>query len=78
MTAGKVLAIVWPIALFVLIGFEHSVANFYLFAQGAVAGADLAVGAVAGNLVLVTLGNVIGGAGGVALAYWVIYGSGRG
>ena len=28
--AGKILAIIWPISAFVLLGFEHSVANMYL------------------------------------------------
>ncbi|PSL13582.1 formate/nitrite transporter family protein [Shimia abyssi] len=67
--AGKVLAILWPISIFVLLGLEHSVANMYFFPQGWLAGADVTVGEAAANLVLVTLGNVVGGAGGVALAY---------
>ena len=67
--AGKVMAILWPITAFVLLGFEHSVANMYFFPQGWAAGADVNVGAALGNLVWVTLGNIVGGAGGVALAY---------
>lgn len=67
--AGKILAILWPISAFVLLGMEHSVANFYLFPQAIAAGAELPAGAVAANLLWVTLGNVLGGAGGVALAY---------
>ncbi len=67
--SGKILAILWPISGFVLLGLEHSVANFFFFPQGLWAGADIASSAVIGNLVWVTLGNVVGGAGGVALAY---------
>ncbi len=70
---GKVMAILWPIAAFVLMGLEHSVANMYLLPQGALAGADLGWGAVFGNLFWVTIGNVVGGAGGVALAYRLAY-----
>lgn len=66
---GKVHAIVWPIASFVLLGLEHSVANMYLIPQGMLAGAATGGGAFAENLVFVTLGNILGGAGGVALAY---------
>jgi formate/nitrite transporter len=67
--AGKLLAVVWPVTAFVALGLEHSVANMFLFPLGFVAGADLAAGAVAANLFWVTLGNIVGGAGGVALAY---------
>ncbi|MCD9147302.1 formate/nitrite transporter family protein [Pseudophaeobacter flagellatus] len=66
---GKVLAILWPISGFVLLGLEHSVANMYFFPQGWFAGSDVTVGKAVTNLVWVTLGNVVGGAGGVALAY---------
>ena len=67
--AGKILAILWPISGFVLLGLEHSIANLYFFPQAVVAGADMSAGAAVSNLVWVTLGNVLGGAGGVALAY---------
>jgi formate/nitrite transporter len=70
---GKVLAILWPVTAFVLLGLEHSVANFWFFPAGLLAGADLAPAAIAANLLAVTLGNVIGGAGGVALAYRYAY-----
>jgi formate/nitrite transporter FocA (FNT family) len=64
-----VFAILWPISAFVLLGLEHSVANMYFFPQGWLAGSDVTAGRAAINLALVTLGNVLGGAGGVALAY---------
>jgi formate/nitrite transporter len=71
---GKILAIIWPIASFVLLGLEHSVANMYLIPQGIFAGATVQAGAFAQNMVFVTIGNIIGGAGGVALAYRLAYG----
>lgn len=70
---GKILAIIWPISAFVALGFEHSVANMYLIPIGMAAGAAFDVAGLLNNLVWVTLGNIIGGAGGVALAYWTIY-----
>ena len=73
--AGKILAIVLPIAAFVALGFEHSVANMYLIPMGMLAaGQGIDAGAVVTNLVPVTLGNIVGGAVFVALVYWVIYG----
>lgn len=71
--SGKIMAILWPITGFVAAGFEHSVANFYLIPAGMVAGADASAAAILGNLVPVLLGNILGGAGGVALAYRYAY-----
>jgi len=70
---GKILAILWPIAGFVLLGLEHSVANMFLLPQGWFAGGDLSAASALANLFWVTLGNIIGGAGGVALAYRFAY-----
>ena len=71
---GKVLAIIWPIASFVMLGLEHSIANMYLIPQGMLAGANGGLPGFASNLLFVTLGNILGGAGGVALAYRLAYG----
>ncbi len=71
--AGKILAILWPISAFVLMGLEHSVANMYFFPQGWLAGSGVTVSDALSNLVWVTLGNVVGGAGGVAVAYRFAY-----
>ena len=70
---GKILCILWPITAFVALGFEHSVANMTLLPLGMVAGATGTQADVAVNLAVVTLGNIVGGAGGVALIYWAIY-----
>ena len=74
----KILGVLWPVAAFVALGLEHSVANMFLFPAGLWAGADAPLSGVLGNLLWVTLGNVIGGAGGVALAYRFAYGAMRG
>jgi formate/nitrite transporter len=71
---GKVFAIALPIAAFVTLGFEHSVANMFSIPLGMLAGADdVTVAGLIHNLVPVTVGNVIGGGGLVALVYWLIY-----
>lgn len=71
--AGKILAVLWPISGFVLLGLEHSVANMYFFPQGWMAGSEVTLGDALTNLFWVTLGNILGGAGGVALAYRFAY-----
>ena len=72
-TTDRILAILWPISGFVLLGLEHSVANMYLLPAGIFAGAQIGGAAVVGNLFWVSLGNILGGAGGVALAYRYAY-----
>ncbi len=76
---GKIAAIFLPIMLFVLCGFEHSVANMFYIPAGMMMGAanglaapDL-VGFLFGNLLPVTLGNIIGGAILVAGGYYLAY-----
>ena len=72
----KILAIVFPITTFVACGFEHSVANMYFLPIGVVlatgTSAPLSVTDAVSNLMLVTLGNVLGGTGLVALVYWSV------
>jgi len=72
----KILAIVFPISAFVLLGYEHSIANMYLIPAAWAAGTPVDIAGLTGNLVPVTIGNIIGGAGGVALAYRLAYRSG--
>ena len=80
----KVIGIILPISAFVAAGFEHCVANmFFLFmglAQnlagvGAAGAVDPA--GIAFNLVVVTLGNIVGGVI-VAGVYWFLLGTRRG
>ena len=58
-----------------LAGFEHCVANMYFIPLGMmVEGGDaVTVAGLIHNLVPVTLGNLVGGAGMVGLTYYVIY-----
>ena len=85
---GKVAGLFFPIMLFVLCGFEHSVANMYYIPTGLFASSipkylDAYGGAVSEkltwgalftrNLIPVTLGNIIGGMILVGIAYWYIY-----
>jgi formate/nitrite transporter len=76
--SGKILAIIFPTSAFVALGFEHSVANMYLIPIGMMTAAgeptpNLGLAGLVGNLVPVTLGNIIGGSVFVALVYWIIY-----
>lgn len=76
-TTGKILAILWPISAFVLLGLEHSIANMFFLPLGAFAGAEVPLGGALANLFWVTLGNILGGAGGVAMAYRHAYLGGK-
>jgi len=73
----KFIAIVFPISAFVAAGFEHSIANMYLFPLAtmlqAAAGQPAEVAWLWRNLVPVIAGNLVGGSVLVALVYYVIY-----
>lgn len=73
--SDKILAVVFPITAFVAIGFEHSIANWFLLPFGFAVDAHGAVSivGVARNIVAVTAGNVVGGTLLVAGVYWVAY-----
>lgn len=58
--AGKAAGIWFPLAAFASLGFEHSIANQYVFALAALQGASPGWAGVATNLAAVTLGNVVG------------------
>ncbi len=70
----KILAIIFPISAFVALGFEHSIANMYFIPLGWLLDADgVSVASFLGNLIPVSLGNIVGGSVFVALVYWLIY-----
>ena len=77
-TTDRILAIVPPITAFVAAGFEHSVANMYFVPLGLMltGGGDgeLSTGQfLLGNLLPVTLGNILGGSVLVGAVYWAVY-----
>jgi len=72
---GKAVGILFPLSAFASLGLEHCIANQFIFALAALGGAPFCAGGAAANLVVVTLGNVIGGAG--VLAGLMAVGHGR-
>jgi nitrite transporter NirC len=71
--SGKLIMIFWCIYIFVIAGFEHSIANMTLFSLGAFLWTDCSatVGAMGYNLLATTLGNFLGGAV-LAMSYWAM------
>jgi formate/nitrite transporter len=91
---GKLGICFFPVWLFAVSGFEHSVANMYFVPAGIFAAANPAWAAMsgvaasglaslgwgrflAGNLLPVTAGNIIGGACIIGGAYWLCYFRGK-
>lgn len=78
---GKVIGLYLPVFLFVLCGFEHSIANMYFVPSGIFAQHMYGIPSeplhwgsfFLRNLLPVTLGNIIGGSFLVGLGYWAIY-----
>jgi formate/nitrite transporter len=82
--SDKILAVVFPIAAFVAAGFEHCVANMYFIPLGIFLREHVTPSGVLSldsldwlgfgrNLIPVTLGHLVGGAGMVGFVYWVIH-----
>jgi formate/nitrite transporter FocA (FNT family) len=59
---GKIMAIWFPITLFVLSGTEHIVANMFYLTMAFVNGANITITGILTSFGVVTLGNFIGGA----------------
>lgn len=78
-TDGPKLAVIfWALLAFISSGFEHVVANMTTFTLGLASGTPGATWASFGtNMLWVGLGNLVGGALVVGLAYWIIGGSPR-
>ena len=77
-TTDRILCIVGPVTAFVAMGLEHSIANLFSVPYAMLVRGDvsepLSIGRFLwGNLVPVTLGNVVGGSLMVGLAYWFVY-----
>lgn len=58
---GKIVGIWFPIMVFVICGFQHVVANAFILTAGYFAGGNFAISAMVQNILLVFLGNLIGG-----------------
>lgn len=78
--SGKLLMSFWPVMLFVLCGFEHSIADIYFGISGILTAHEYGIAAgpdmgsfLLNNLLPVTLGNIVGGAGIVGFGYWAMY-----
>lgn len=79
--SGKLLMSFWPVMIFVLCGFEHSIADIYFGVSALLVSSEynivadgLSIGSfLFKNLLPVTLGNIIGGAGIVGAGYWFVY-----
>lgn len=58
---GKIFAIWFPIMLFILLGYDHSIANMFYFSAAYFSNIDITISQMLYNLFFVTIGNFIGG-----------------
>jgi len=74
--AGKILALWFPISAFVMMGFDHVVANQFLIPVGMMYGADISISHLLFRALLpASLGNLVGGGLFVGAVYWYVYDS---
>lgn len=72
---SKIFLIFWCLFAFITSGYEHSIANMSIFGMGLFSPHDSSVVNWSGffaNMIPVTLGNMVGGAGFMGLGYWFI------
>ncbi len=74
---SKMLACWIPVGAFVVLGYEHSIANMFFIPAGMLEGADVDVAGLFNNLVPVTLGNIAGGALLVGTLFHGLHGRGE-
>ena len=73
---GKMVGAWFPVSAFVMIGFEHSIANLFLLPLGLAAGADATVmDTITKNIIPVTIGNIVAGAVVFGGSYSYLYGA---
>lgn len=72
--AARLIMVVWCILIFMICGFEHSIANMTIIGTALLnpAGLDITLSGYVWNLVFVSLGNIVGGAVFVALPYHLV------
>ncbi|AOT71762.1 formate/nitrite transporter family protein [Geosporobacter ferrireducens] len=71
---SKLFACWFPVMLFVLSGYEHSIANMYFIPMAKFLGADISWSQMwLNNIIPATIGNLIGGALIVPLFYYLAY-----
>ena len=71
--AGRMMGLFFPVMCFVVIGYEHCIANMFFIPLGMMLGAPVtAADMVAANLVPATLGNIAGGGIFVGGLYWYL------
>jgi formate/nitrite transporter len=72
---SKIIGIWITIACFVAMGYQHSIANFFLVPIGMFYGTNFGVGKfIWASVIPVTIGNIIGGAFFGSFAMWTVYG----
>lgn len=71
---GKIFALWFPVMLFVLSGYEHSIANMFFIPLGKFLGAEMSWADIwINNLIPVTIGNIIGGSIFIPIIYNIVY-----
>lgn len=72
-TGGKILGIWFPVMIFVLVGFQHVVANMFVIPAAIWGGAAITWAQFWHNMAAVYLGNLCGGSLMVGAAYYLAY-----
>ncbi len=72
--SGKLIMVFWCLFAFITSGYEHSVANMTLLTVAILSplSADITIAGYFYNIIVVSLGNMVGGILGLAIPYYII------
>lgn len=70
---GKIICAILPVVLFVISGYEHSVANMFILPYAKILGSQITISQILFNLLFVTIGNIIGGGIFIPFAYIFVH-----
>ncbi len=71
---SKIIGMWFPVMTFVMLGFEHSIANMFFLPLARYIGFDITWAQIwTKNIIPATLGNIVGGAIIIPLTYYVVY-----
>ena len=72
--AGKIMGLWFPVSAFVIMGFDHCIANQFLISLGMMFGADISITHLLFKALLpATLGNIVGGGVFIGAVYWYVF-----
>ncbi len=70
---GRIFAIWFPIMLFIILGYDHCIANMFYLTAAKFGGVDITFAGMGKNLLFATIGNIVGGSLLIGTSLYITY-----